>query len=70
MTQLGLVPEAWREALGYSPLARFSERLRDVLLAGGGPMAGDWILLAVAAVVFVAGLALFERLSPHFEDFL
>lgn len=67
---LTLVPESWRDALGYSPLAHLSERIRDVLLSGGGPVAGDWILVAVAIVVFLAGLALFERLSPHFEDFL
>lgn len=67
---LSLVPASWRDALGHSPLARLSERLRDVLLTGGGLVAGDWMLLVVAAVVFAAGLALFERLSPHFEDFL
>jgi ABC-type polysaccharide/polyol phosphate export permease len=67
---LSLVPASWRGGLGYNPLARFSERLRDVLLSGGGPALGDGMLLVVAVVVFVAGLALFERLSPHFEDFL
>jgi homopolymeric O-antigen transport system permease protein len=67
---LTLVPASWRDALGYSPLARLSERLRDVLLSGGAPVPGDALLMVVAIVVFAAGLALFERLSPHFEDFL
>ena len=67
---LSLVPASWRDGLGYSPLARLSERLREVLLTGGGPVAADWMLFAAAIVVFIAGLALFERLSPHFEDFL
>jgi ABC-type polysaccharide/polyol phosphate export permease len=67
---VSLAPESWREAMTYSPLAQLSERLRDVLLLGAPPAAGDWILVAVAIGVFAAGLALFERLSPHFEDFL
>lgn len=67
---LALVPAEWRGALAYNPLAHLSERLRDVLLSGAPLAAGDlWVAVASIAVFF-AGLALFERLAPHFEDFL
>jgi ABC-type polysaccharide/polyol phosphate export permease len=53
-----------------NPLAWFSERLREVLLQGGGLVAGDALVAAACLAVFFAGLWIFDRLSPHFEDFL
>jgi lipopolysaccharide transport system permease protein len=67
---LALVPEWLREWVRISPFAYFSERLREILLLGGGPVATDALAALVAAVVLLAGLWFFERLSPHFEDFL
>ncbi len=65
-----LVPDWLRGWVSYSPLAHFSERLREILLLGAGPVAGDAVAALIAAVVLVGGLWFFERLSPHFEDFL
>jgi lipopolysaccharide transport system permease protein len=65
-----LVPESFRSWLGANPLAWFSERLREVLLQGGGFVPGDALATLGCVAVFLAGLWFFERLSPHFEDFL
>lgn len=65
-----LVPAWLRFWVDANPLAWFSERLRQVLLQGGGLVPGDaWAALGCVAAFF-AGLWIFERLSPHFEDFL
>jgi lipopolysaccharide transport system permease protein len=64
------VPEWLRGWVRISPFAYFSERLREILLLGVGPVAGDAVAALAAAVVLAAGLWFFERLSPHFEDFL
>jgi len=67
---LSFVPESWRGALAMSPLAYFSERLREVLLLQPS-LAGDDALAALGCLaVFAAGLWIFNRLSPFFEDFL
>src|SRR5258708_20920409 len=65
-----LVPDWLRGWVSYSPLAHFSERLREILLLGAGPVAGDAVAALIAAVVLVGGLWLFERLSPPVRDFL
>ena len=67
---LSLVPQAWRPWVAANPLAWFSERQREVLLAGSGPVAGDALAALACLAAFAAGLWVFERLSPHFEDFL
>lgn len=67
---LALVPESLRGWMAANPLTLAAERIRDVLLAGAGLQPTDLWLWAVAAVVWWAGLRFFERLSPHFEDFL
>ena len=67
---LTFVPEAWRGALAMSPLAYFSERLREVLLIQPALVAGDAIAALGCLAVFAAGLWVFKRLSPYFEDFL
>jgi homopolymeric O-antigen transport system permease protein len=65
-----LVPERLRHWVNANPLGWFSERLREVLLQGGGFVAGDALAVLGCVAVFAGGLWIFERLSPHFEDFL
>lgn len=65
-----LVPAVARPWMDANPMAWMSERLRDVLLAGGGPSSTDLAIALVAAVALGAGLWLFERVSPYFEDYL
>ena len=42
----------------------------DVLLQGSGLSAGDAVAAVACGLVFLAGVWFFDRLSPHFEDFL
>jgi ABC-type polysaccharide/polyol phosphate export permease len=65
-----LVPAALRKWLNANPLAWFSERLREILLQGSGFVPGDAVAALACLAVFAAGMWIFERLSPHFEDFL
>jgi lipopolysaccharide transport system permease protein len=65
-----LVPESLRKWMNANPLAWFSERLREVLLQGSGLVPGDGLAALACVAGFAAGLWIFERLSPHFEDFL
>jgi lipopolysaccharide transport system permease protein len=65
-----LVPEPLRDWMWLNPFAHLSERLRDSVLLGGGFQAGDAALAVAGIAVLVAGLFFFERLAPHFEDFL
>ncbi len=65
-----IVPPWLRPWVEANPLAWFSERLREVLLQGGGLVPGDAVAAVGCLAVFGAGLWVFERLSPHFEDFL
>ena len=67
---LTFVPEAWRGILRLNPLAYLSERLRDVLLVQPALRLDDILVALGCAAVFAAGLWVFRRLSPYFEDFL
>jgi homopolymeric O-antigen transport system permease protein len=67
---LSLAPAAWRGFMLWNPLASLSERLRDVLIVHPSLVPGDLVLWAVSIAVFAAGLAIFKRLAPYFEDFL
>jgi ABC-type polysaccharide/polyol phosphate export permease len=67
---LSFVPAAWRDALRWNPLGYLSERLREVLLLSPALNATDLVVALGCAAVLAAGLWAFERLSPHFEDFL
>ena len=66
---LALVPEPWRGALAMNPLAYVVTRYRDIFL-GAGWVPGDFVVLAASIGVLVAGLWVFRRLSPYFEDLL
>ena len=65
-----LVPAEWRAWFLMNPIAWFSERMREVLIAGSGLVAGDFLAAAACLAVFGIGLWIFNRISPHFEDFL
>ncbi len=67
---LSVIPQDYRGWLQLNPLALFAQRFRDLLLAGGGPVSTDVTLAAISVVMLVVGLVVFNRLSPHFEDFL
>ena len=68
---LALVPESLRPWVAANPFSWLVGRLRDSLL--DGKLALEWtdaIAVIVALLLFVAGRAVFRRLSPHFEDFI
>jgi len=65
-----LVPSALQWWLRANPVAWFSERLREILLGGSALVAGDFAVAAACLAIFAAGLWIFNRISPHFEDFL
>jgi hypothetical protein len=44
--------------------------MREVLIGGSGLVAGDLVAAAACVALFAAGLWVFNRISPHFEDFL
>jgi lipopolysaccharide transport system permease protein len=67
---LALVPPSLRGWANANPLAWLAERLREVLLGGGGLVPSDLWLWVIGLVVWWAGLRFFNRLSPYFEDFL
>jgi lipopolysaccharide transport system permease protein len=65
-----LVPEGWRWLLFLNPMAGFIEGFRSAFL--GRPF--DWLAialsLAVAAVIFVIGVAYFEKVERRFADII
>ena len=68
---LTLVPDSLRPWVAANPFGWLVGRLRDALL--DGQLAFRWsdaVAAIVALAVFFAGLAVFRRLSPHFEDFV
>lgn len=65
-----IAPASVQAFLRLNPLGWLSERMREVLLQGQGLVAGDLAMALACAALFGAGLWFFERLSPHFEDFL
>jgi len=68
---LAIVPERVRPWVAANPFAWLVTRMRDALLDGRLALQwGDLVALGVATALFAAGLAMFRRLSPHFEDFV
>lgn len=65
-----IVPASLRRFVEANPLGWYSERLREVLFLGSGLVPGDALAALGCVAVFGAGLWIFQRLSPHFEDFL
>jgi len=68
---LTLVPERMRPWVAANPFSWLVERMRDALINGRlAPQWSDAAAMLVAVALFGAGLAVFRRLSPHFEDFV
>lgn len=68
---LTIVPEKVRPWVAANPFGWLVTRMRDALLDGRlAPAWSDAVALVVACALFALGLAMFRRLSPHFEDFI
>ena len=67
---VSMVPAALRPFVEANPLGWFSERMRQILFLGSGLVPGDALAALACIAIFFAGLWIFQRLSPHFEDFL
>jgi lipopolysaccharide transport system permease protein len=68
---LTIVPEKVRPWVAANPFGWLVTRMRDALLEGRlAPAWSDAVALVVACALFALGLAMFRRLSPHFEDFI
>ena len=68
---LTLVPASLRPWVALNPFSWMVGRLRDALLEGRLALQwADAAAVVVAIAVFAGGLAVFRRLSPHFEDFV
>jgi len=67
---LSLVPPPFADWMAWNPLAALAERIRDVLIEGQGLAVSDAGFWLAGIAAWWAGHAFFERVSPHFEDFL
>lgn len=67
---VAMLPERLRPYMLLNPLAYSVGRIRDLLMHGGGFILSDGVALLGGILVLVAGRWFFNRLSPHFEDFL
>lgn len=67
---LSMIPADYREYFSWNPIAHIVGRIRESLLGGALASPVDLATLALAIVVCAMGLAVFQRLSPYFEDFL
>ena len=65
-----LVPEKFRWLLGLNPMAGVVEGFRWCLFGGAAPGAVLWVSAAVAATLFVAGIAWFRWREKTFIDSL
>jgi len=66
---LALAPEGIRQVLALNPLAQVFEPLRAAALGHGLPASPVLVAaLAAGVLLWIAGLAWFRRLAPHFED--
>ena len=67
---LSFVPEGLRSVALWNPIAVISERLRDALLTGAMPGGSDLVIIIGAGIFLFLGNLFFQRIAPHFEDFL
>lgn len=65
-----MIPESLRLAMSLNPMAYSVERVRELLQHGGGLTGSDAGYLFGVGLAFVLGRWFFNRLAPHFEDFL
>lgn len=67
---IAMVPESLHRLMYMNPLSYSVGRIRDLLMHGGGLILSDGTALLGAVLVFGFGRWFFNRLAPHFEDFL
>jgi lipopolysaccharide transport system permease protein len=68
---LKLVPESMRPWVAVNPFSWLVGRIREALIDGRLALEwGDAIAAIVAIALYLGGLWVFRRLSPHFEDFV
>jgi lipopolysaccharide transport system permease protein len=67
---LAQVPASVREWISWNPLTIIITRIRDFLFSAAAPQWSDLLLLAFSGVILAVGYAVFQRLSPYFEDFV
>lgn len=65
-----MVPVRLQQWMSMNPMAYSVGRIRDLLMHGGGLVLSDGAFLLGCGLVFVLGRWFFNRLAPHFEDFL
>jgi lipopolysaccharide transport system permease protein len=65
-----MVPARLQQLMSLNPIGYSVGRIRELLMHGGGLIPSDGALLLGAVLVFVLGRWFFNRLAPHFEDFL
>lgn len=63
-----MVPAEWRPLLHLNPMSGLIEGFRSALLGAPFDLAALAISLSVAVLLFVAGLAYFERMERRFAD--
>lgn len=65
------VPEGFAKAMSINPLTFYIESLRDIVVLGQLPDAGECVTAGVISlVVFFLGFAFFQRVRPGFADVL
>lgn len=67
---VAMVPARLQELMSLNPLAYSIGRIRDLLMHGGGLILSDGVFLLGSGLLFALGRWFFNRLAPHFEDFL
>lgn len=67
---ISMVPAGFQRLMALNPMAYFVGRIRELLMQGGGIALADGMALLGGLSVFLLGRWFFNRLSPHFEDFL
>ena len=65
---LSIVPQEWRWVLSLNPMAGLIYGFRGALLARPLDWLHLWLSLAVSAVLFLVGAAIFCRMERRFAD--
>lgn len=66
-----MIPAWLSDIMKLNPLSHYFETIRMALLDGKTPAAAEiGLLIAFSVAALAAGVALFRRMSPHFEDAL
>ncbi len=70
MYPLSQIPAKYQGIFSMNPLGYLVERSREIITGSNLFALGDMAFIGGAFVVAIIGIALFQRLAPHFEDFL